>query len=85
MVSKYRFKIMVLFVLIFVIIILLIFLFIPCLSSIILRINSEEIWLKSPSKAKSYFESTVFGGESMFDIWEYRTDIKKIIKNKKVF
>lgn len=83
MVNKYKFKIMILIALIFVIIILLIFSFIPCLSSIMLRINSEEIWLKPPSKAKSYFESTVFGGESMFDIWEYRTGIKKIIKNKK--
>lgn len=81
--NKYKIKIMLLFVLIFVIIIFLIFSFIPCLRSIMLRINGADIWLKPPSKSKSYFESTVFGGESMFDIWEYRTDIKKIIKNKK--
>lgn len=81
--KQYKIKIMLLFILILFIIFFLIFSFIPCLRSIMLRINSEEIWLKPPSKAKSYFESTVFSGESMFDIWEYRTGIKKIIKNKK--
>mgnify|MGYP004644240147 FL=1 len=59
----------------------LIFSLVHSCSSIGLRINTN-IWLEPASKSKTYFEGTTIGGESYLEIWEYKKDIKKVIKNK---
>lgn len=71
-------------ILIFIVLFLisfLIFSLVHSCSSIGLRINTN-IWLEPASKSKTYFEGTTIGGESYLEIWEYKKDIRKIIKNK---